>query len=670
MYEALLHSRKFPSEAPDIGNIKRSNVHILHRTLNSIVGKNEEMSATMAAFCLLDMPSSMSSRKFWFAFVRPALAMQKKLFPLETTRPLREKSTANSKKTTTAVDPADDSSIDDNSDSNDEREHSQDHDYDETDTDEDCAQRTDIETDANMNESASSPKFVPEREDFVINFSSNDEHGDDQDGSSEIIRKKDGKLAVVEQHEDYMHRGLELREMSFDDYAGLVTKVLKRNDAKGDNPNQDEKEVDSDQDDGNDDDEDSNEDAMEIEDSAKPKRRFKVRTRNGTFPFAPEHPLADSHEQRLRSDPRIVQFGGRAIPCFPGPMVEDSPSWHRAAQAFAEFIVVFLCPWNPITFHPERFDEETGQYVDVPMNWNGMCDWIEILYNRAAALQKTADEKCVLEKDLEALEKDPKSTKMKVVFLQEVEDPKIWLSGRLFRFRNLASGLRTTVGLRNANVWFRHQASTRWNNSNKNLIDPSEADLGGAIVEHVDHDSEEQNAREVELAMKWLDDRVASMQDDSNSAISKQKRAHNAAIGILQDLCASEDDVPRSVSADTIVMAEADIRKFTQKLEKPNDNPPKEEKMDLHDKSSDESMNIDNELPPSANSAECTEEQAAALKVVLDWLRLKLQHEAGGHSTKVPPTPKILIHGPGGTLFSRNHYWSRVYKVLNTAFYI
>jgi hypothetical protein len=668
MYEALIHTRKHPSEAPDIGNTKRSNVHILHRTLNSISGKNEETSATMAAFCLLDMPSSMSSRKFWFAFVRPALAMQKKLFPLEAVRPPRvaKKGKANAAKTT---DLEDDSSSSDSSDGDSDEERQRDrNDHSETDdSDQDCPMQPDSAENADMDESASLPKFVPEREDFVINFSATEENGDDQDGSAEIIRKKDGKIAVVEQHEDYMHRGLGLRELSFDEYAGMVTKVLKRNDSKVDNAKQDEQRDDSDQDESDDDDGDNNEDAMETETAAKPKRRFKVRTRNGTFAFAPEHPLAESHEQRLRSESRIVQIGGRAIPCFPGPMVEDSPLWHRAAQAFAEFMVVLLCPWNPTTFHPERFDEETGQYVDVPLNWNGLCDWIETLYNRAAALQKTADEKCVLEKDLEALEKDPNSTKMKVVHLQEVEDPKIWLSGRLFRFRNLASGLRTTVGLRNANVWFRHQASTRWNNSNRQLIDPSEADLGGAIVEHVDHEADDQMARQVQVAIKWVEERVAAMHDNSDSAISKQKRAHNAAVDILQDLCAKEEVVPRSVCAESIVMTDADLKKITQQLQKPNENPPKVVKMDTNDKAEEISMQVDDVMPPSASSAECTAEQAAALKVVMDWLRLKLQHDAGGHSTKVPPTPKILIHGPGGTMTTNNDDTRGVYLSFSRA---
>jgi hypothetical protein len=34
----------------------------------------------------------------------------------------------------------------------------------------------------------------------------------------------------------------------------------------------------------------------------------------------------------------------------------------------------------------------------------------------------------------------------------------------------------------------------------------------------------------------------------------------------------------------------------------------------------------------------------------MDWLQAQLQHEAGGHSTKVPPVPKLLIHGPGGAI--------------------
>ena len=632
MYEALLHSRKHPSEAADIGNIKRSNVQILHRTLSSISAKNEEISATMAAFCLLDMPSSMSSRKFWFAFLRPAVAMQRKLFPLEAVRPSRIAKSAKNLKAPSignGHDSSTENSSDSDLDSDDENIRAPDF---------DITKQRDAMSDSScsdeMDVPQSMPKFVPEREDFVINFSSTDENGDDQDGSSDIIRKKNGTLAVIEQHDDYKYRGPGLREFNLDEYEALVTRVPKRNDVTAVQEADDDSDGDvSDKELGNGDD--------------LPKAAAAgSRKRNGTFPFAPQHPLSDSHEQRLRSDPRIVQIGGRAIPCFPGPMVADSPSWNRAAQAFAEFMVVFLCPWNPTTFHPERFDEATGTYVDVPMNWNGLCDWIEILYQRAADMQKTADLRSI-DPETKKIRRDPETNELQ---LAEVDDPKIWLSARLFRFRNLASGLRTTVGLRNSNVFFRHQASTRWNNANRRLIDPSEADLCGAVVEQVDHAGSEQMAREVDMAIKWVEDRVASMHDDSDSTISKQKRAHGAAVAILEDLCACEEVIPRSTNAVSCVIPEHDLRQITQKLQKPSESLPDVHKMDADDESSNGSVPFDNVLPPDASSAQCTEEQAAALKIVLDWLQAQLQHEGGGHSTKVPIVPKLLIHGPGGTL--------------------
>jgi hypothetical protein len=647
MYEAMIHSRKYPSQADDIGNIQRSNIQILQRTLNSICGKNQELSATMAAFCLLDMPSSMSSRKFWFAFVKPALAMQKTLFPLEAVRPPRvEKIKRQKKKSDSMSDSGSDNDADSDSDSDDEgddeRIRNPNHDLDESDIDDEGMPLDDSNQTTQMDVSSTPPKIVHEREDFVINFGTTDDHEDDDEGSSEIIRKPNGSLEVVDQHTDYKYRGLELRELSFDEYEALVTRVLKRKDGKV-------KENDDGDENGSDDDsDDSEDDKMQPAAEAAPKRRIAVRKRNGTFPFSAEHPLADNFEQRLRSDPRIVRIGG-SIPCFPGPMVEDSPSWQRAAQKFAEFMVVLLCPWNPTTFHPERYDEATGEYVNVPMNWNGMCDWIESLYDRAAALQATADEKCVVVDEPNPENPDIKTKR--VVFLQEVEDPKIWLSGRLFRFRNLASGLRTTVGLRNANAWFRHRMSTRWNNANRNQIDPSEDSMVCTVVEHADHSAEEQMAREVDMAIKWVEQEVASMHDDNDSAKSKQKRAHNAAIDILQDLCALDEVVPRSVSADSIVMPEEDLRKITQKLQKPNENPP-DVKMDSSDESSKASMPIDDDQPTTSSVGQCTEEQAAAMKVVLDWLRAQLQHEGGGHSTKVPPIPKILIHGPGGTVLA------------------
>jgi hypothetical protein len=646
MYEAMLHSRKYPSQADDIGDIQRSNIQILQRTLNSICGKNQELSATMAAFCLLEMPSSMSSRKFWFAFVKPALAMQKTLFPDEAVTSSRgAKNDQQNKKRDSASDCSSDSdenndnenknNNDSESDNDEERIQTTKNGCDEIDVDD----ATDSDKEAQMDVISAPPKFVPEREDFVINFGSADEDGDEDDGSSEIIRKPNGSLAIVEQHMHYMYRGDELREMNYDEYASLVTVVLKRKDGKVPEPN------DVDREGSDDDSDDTDDDETQPAATATTKRRIAVRKRNGTFSFSPEHPLADSFEQRLRSDPRIVRVGG-STPCFPGPMVEDSPSWERAAQKFAEFMIVFLCPWNPTTFHPERFDEASGEYVDVPLNWNGLCDWIEILYDRAAMLQETADQKCVLKDDPETKEK-------KVVFLQDVEDPKPWLSGRLFRFRNLASGLRTTVGLRNSNAWFRHRASTRWNNANRELINPSEDNMVGTVVEHSDHAADEQMAREVDMAIKWVEQEVASMHDDSDSVKSRQKRAHNAAIGILQDLCSTDEVMPRSVSADSIVIPEEDLRAITQKLEKPNENTTEQVKMDSDDAAKDASMPIDDVVPPNSASAKCNDEQAAAMKVVMDWLRAQLQHEAGGHSTKVPAVPKILIHGPGGTHCSK-----------------
>ena len=42
-----------------------------------------------------------------------------------------------------------------------------------------------------------------------------------------------------------------------------------------------------------------------------------ARTRNGVYAFAKEHPLYETHQQRLRSDPRIaVQNPGAAAKCF------------------------------------------------------------------------------------------------------------------------------------------------------------------------------------------------------------------------------------------------------------------------------------------------------------------------------------------------------------------
>ena len=69
------------------------------------------------------------------------------------------------------------------------------------------------------------------------------------------------------------------------------------------------------------------------------------------FPFLPDHPLAHSHVQRLRTKFPILQFVGMHMPKHPGeePKDKQSPAfatWKRKLRKLTNFIQTVFLPWN------------------------------------------------------------------------------------------------------------------------------------------------------------------------------------------------------------------------------------------------------------------------------------------------------------------------------------
>ena len=71
-YFCLLHIDKYPSIAPDTGTDTRTAKHFAQRVLNSAHGKIE-IGAQMAAHALLGHEGFMSSEKFWYTHIYPAI---------------------------------------------------------------------------------------------------------------------------------------------------------------------------------------------------------------------------------------------------------------------------------------------------------------------------------------------------------------------------------------------------------------------------------------------------------------------------------------------------------------------------------------------------------------------------------------------------------------------
>ena len=71
-YNCLLHTQKYESVAADAGTDIRSVKHLAQRFLNSCIGK-VEIGAQLAAHALLGHEGYMSSEKFWFTHIYPAV---------------------------------------------------------------------------------------------------------------------------------------------------------------------------------------------------------------------------------------------------------------------------------------------------------------------------------------------------------------------------------------------------------------------------------------------------------------------------------------------------------------------------------------------------------------------------------------------------------------------
>ena len=85
-----------------------------------------------------------------------------------------------------------------------------------------------------------------------------------------------------------------------------------------------------------------------------------------TFEFDPEHPLADSHVQRLNKKPLIVKLVGRGFPKDPGPWSgkregQEFSKWYRKQRKLTNYIQSIFLPFNKSVSGmraPEDIEEE------------------------------------------------------------------------------------------------------------------------------------------------------------------------------------------------------------------------------------------------------------------------------------------------------------------------
>ena len=92
------------------------------------------------------------------------------------------------------------------------------------------------------------------------------------------------------------------------------------------------------------------------------------RKSNARYNFASSHPLAETHEQQLRSKPSIP-FPVGVPPKPPGKRCKKlTEAWKNQARKFAKYILILFRPWN----------DESGQ-LPGDLSWRSMCVFLRQL---------------------------------------------------------------------------------------------------------------------------------------------------------------------------------------------------------------------------------------------------------------------------------------------------
>ncbi len=658
IHEAKDHAKKYPSTAEPVGRMERPAIQILQRTLNSIIGTNSEVSGSLAAFALMGLPDMMTSRKFWFCFIFPAVSFMASRFPAEVGLSHQVKKSDDDETDAESSDDEDEDSADEAaSGGGDEADDMQI----QSSANGFKAAAADTATSSTQPSASSSSTTAPRKtqrkaasenhKSQVLDFSHNAqcaEAAEDGRPVADLVRVPGGKFITVEQHDHYKHRGPHFHPMNFDEYCPLVVIVpIPKEGAASKTDAPDDAEVDDG--DSKEEDETSASSAADSTPRIRGHGKNGARTRNGAFAFAKEHPLSETHQQRLRSDPRISVLAGRAPTPFPGPRV-DTPAWRKRAHAFAVYMITLLCPWNLTTYHPERFDEATGAWVPVELSWEGLCTYIELLHDREDRIQREADSKSSVVHSADGKEK--------VAHLEPYVDDAPYLTARLVRFRNIMSNFRTTVGVRNSNVWFRNRGTTHWNAKEQTAADAAEARENGTYVPNPE---DEEIQRQAQAAVDSMLADAAKF-DDTNSSANKLMRSNADAVQVVTTLFNANSSVAaqpaeaakprRSKCITATAMNSLTLLMKSQTLSSDED-AVKAGVAAEKGQGADYVAGVD--LPGSAayaidpNAPACNEEQEAALQKMLRWLQIAHQAKQPGASQSfLEPAPLWLLHGPGG----------------------
>jgi hypothetical protein len=249
-----------------------------------------EISGAMAAASLLGLPSTVSSHDFWYLFVWPAItaakANQTKAGIIDICSQVGHKEPSPAVQT------------------------------------EDHAPQPETTSDSSVSD------VLLQGEEYLIEDAPLD--AGLHDCVADFVVDKKGKVTVVPQHINYMHRGAGLKDFCLYDYAGCIVIQKKKEKHNMDSG------------------------------ASQPHHG---RLPNQVFSFDAGHPLAASHEQHLRSKQLVPILAGMPPPRYPGPRASTT-LWRDSAQRYAEFMLTAFVPWDLQVMAPTMV-----------MNWGSFCTW-------------------------------------------------------------------------------------------------------------------------------------------------------------------------------------------------------------------------------------------------------------------------------------------------------
>ncbi len=321
LYEATKSVAHRPSVAENAGTEVRTAQHVITRTLNSMTGA-QEIGVEQAASFLLGLPSVPTSERFWYVHVWAAV----KAFA-------SERSDGSEPAAVEESVGVQDGSDDDRAD---ER----------------------IEDEDDMD----SDNVVPDFGEAEVINQARMVQGD---AGATVYRGFDSVPVPVSQHTHYLYRGAELAELNLVEYGALVDVIRQPK-----NP-EDEEMLEPTSPRGE---PDNHEDCPNVG-MAAPRRGRPV---NGVFDFHPDHPLHDTHVQRIRSKFKCPILAGGPAPRYPGPRVVGNTTWLKKAEKYSSYMLARIKPWDISEWQACIDSGDNPRNLQGPATgWDTFCDWCE-----------------------------------------------------------------------------------------------------------------------------------------------------------------------------------------------------------------------------------------------------------------------------------------------------